>query len=341
MPRGPRLDTEGALHHVMARGIEGRDIFLSDRDREDFISRLSAVVPSGKASVFAWALMPNHLHLLLKTGRDRLSRLMCRLLTGYSVYFNRRYRRVGYVFQNRFKSILVEEETYFLELVRYIHLNPIRSKITKSMEDLDEYPWTGHSAIMGRRECPWQDSEYVLGMFGSTFDKARRKYREFVLDGIEEGSRSDLAGGGLIRSIGGREKIQELRRGREKWAFDERVLGSSEFVNEVIERNEQEARRNLVNAEERESSVANLVASVGQIFGLTKEEITSGSRNRRVVESRYVVSHIAVRRYGLTATEVGKILKVSVQSVLRGLEVGSDIIKEKGLKVEVLTKLRK
>lgn len=342
MPRGPRLDAEGALHHVMARGIEGRDIFLSNQDREDFINRLSLVIPEGKASLYAWALQRNHLHLFLKTGKDRLSRLMCRLLTGYSVYFNRRYKRVGYVFQNRYKSILVEEEAYFLELVRYIHLNPIRSQIVKSVDELDEYPWTGHSVIMGHKDYLWQDSGYVLELFGNMVGSARLKYKTFVLEGVREGSRPDLAGGGLIRSIGGRQNIPELKRGREKWAFDERILGSSEFVSEVMEQTEQEAQQDiLLIAGRKETVVMDLITSVGNLLGLNKEEITSGSRSQKVVEGRYIVSQIAVRKFGLTATEVGRELNISVQSVLRGLERGSNILREKGLKIEDITELRK
>jgi putative transposase len=341
MPRGPRLDAEGALHHVMARGIEGRSIFLSDQDREDFIERLSIVIPEAKASIYAWVLMPNHLHLFIETGRDRISRIMRRLLTGYSVYFNRRYRRVGHLFQNRFKSILVEEDTYFLELVRYIHLNPLRSRIIKDVGELDIFPWTGHSVLLGGMDYKWQNTERVLGMFGSTVGRARKNYREFIIEGIEEGKRPDLVGGGLVRSIGGRKNASELKRGRERWAFDERILGSSEFVSEVLEQNSQEVDYRMHCQEKKEKVLLEVVTSVGKYLGLNRMEITSGARKHTVVESRYIVSYIAVRRYGLTATQVGKALNVSIQSVLRGIDQGGRILREKRLDIRELEKLRK
>jgi REP element-mobilizing transposase RayT len=325
----------------MARGIEGCKIFLSDRDREDFTDRLSSIITKGKASIFAWVLQPNHLHLFIETGRDRISRIMRRLLTGYSVYFNRRYRRVGHLFQNRFKSILVERDAYFLELVRYIHLNPLRSQIVKDINELDTYPWAGHRVLMGGMECTWQDTERVLCMFGNTVGRAQQNYREFVIEGIKKGRRPDLVGGGLVRSIGGHRNISELKRGRERWAFDERILGSSEFVTEALEENDKELDCRLCRREEREEAFRELITSVAEHFGLSQLEITSGARRQEVVESRYVVSHVAVRNYGFTPTQVGNALNISVQSVLRGIERGEGVLSKKQLDIQDVAKLRK
>lgn len=116
MPRQPRLDIPYVLHHVIVRGIERCDIFADDADKERFVSRLSTLLVKGSPKCFAWALMSNHFHLLLMPTTVSLSETMRRLLTGYAVYFNRKYRRSGHLFQNRYKSILCEEEPYFLEL---------------------------------------------------------------------------------------------------------------------------------------------------------------------------------------------------------------------------------
>ena len=124
MPRGPRLDAPGTLHHVMVRGIERAVIFRDDADRADFLARLAALAEGGAVIVYAWALLPNHAHVLLRTGGRALARSMRALLTGYAGAFNRRHKRSGHLFQNRYKSIVVEEEPYLFELVRYIHLNP-------------------------------------------------------------------------------------------------------------------------------------------------------------------------------------------------------------------------
>lgn len=203
MPRGPRLDAPDTLHHVMARGIEGRRIFETTADCRDFAARLEAVVGATGLRVLAWALLPNHVHLLVRTGQQPLATAMRRLLTGYAVGFNRRHKRRGHLFQNRFKSVLVEEAPYLLELTRYIHLNPVRAGVVRDLGSLDRYPWSGHSALLGRVPRSWQAVDEVLGQFGRQVGRARRRYRQFVAEGLAHGRRPELQGGGLRRSAGG------------------------------------------------------------------------------------------------------------------------------------------
>ncbi|MDJ0818374.1 MAG: transposase [Desulfobacterales bacterium] len=116
MPRKARIDAPGALHHIIVRGINRRKIFLDDTDRDDFLDRLGDILSDSETPCFAWALMTNHLHLLLRTGTAPIATVMRRLLTGYAVSFNRRHRRHGHLFQNRYKSILCQEDPYLLEL---------------------------------------------------------------------------------------------------------------------------------------------------------------------------------------------------------------------------------
>jgi putative transposase len=130
MPRQARIDAAGAVHHVMVRGITRSAIFYDDFDRNGFIERLAHVLSEGKVSCYAFAFLSNHVHLLLRTGIVPVARIMSRLLTGYAVSFNKRHKRSGHLFQNRYKSILCEEEPYLLELVRYIHLNPLRAQVS-------------------------------------------------------------------------------------------------------------------------------------------------------------------------------------------------------------------
>jgi len=134
----------------MGRGIEGAKIFQTREDREYLLVRLGELCRVGALRVYAWALMDNHLHLLVKSGNQSLSPSMRRLLTGYVINFNHRYRRYGHLFQNRYKSIIYEEDPYLLELTRYIHLNPVRAGIVKTLRELRDYPWTGHALICAR-----------------------------------------------------------------------------------------------------------------------------------------------------------------------------------------------
>jgi len=175
-----------------------------------------------------------HFHILLRTGTTPLSTVMRRLMTGYAVTFNIRHRRSGHLFQNRYKSVVCEEETYLLELTRYIHLNPLRARLVEDLKSLDKYPWTGHSVLIGKQKNPLvpeippaiEEDKYlaektvddVLRHFGSALNDARQHYRAFVEKGIKQGRRPELQGGGLVRSSGGggQSRLVRTEKGRQR-----------------------------------------------------------------------------------------------------------------------------
>jgi len=188
MVRQPRLDAPGALHHIMGRGIERTRIFRTDQDREDFLNRLADLCIDGDLIAYAWSLMPNHFHLLVRTGRQSISKSMRKLLTGYVVNFNLRHKRYGHLFQNRYKSIICEDDPYLLELTRYIHLNPLRAGMVANLKQLSTYRWAGHSAIMGRVKRDWQDiktiteeSELRSGIRKREVVRARRLFCQLAI----------------------------------------------------------------------------------------------------------------------------------------------------------------
>jgi putative transposase len=230
MPRQARLDSPGTLHHVMIRGIEGRNIVEDGEDRGDFVRRLGELATASGTAVFAWALMSNHAHVLLASGVLGLARLMRRLLTGYAVSYNLRHRRHGHLFQNRYKSIVCDGDTYFMELVRYIHLNPLRVKLVKDMDGLESYPYCGHGVILGKVSYGWQDCQSVLAQFGGRQGQAREAYRRFVEEGVALGRRPELVGGGLVRSEGRWAEVRSRRQRHERQISDDRILGSAEFI---------------------------------------------------------------------------------------------------------------
>jgi len=346
MPRGPRLEAPNTTHHLMVRGLERRALFRDDKDRRAFLDRLAVVVQQTGLNVFAWALLSNHVHLLVRTPASRtdipyrpvLATAMRRLLTGYAVGFNRRHKRAGHVCQNRYKSILVEEDAYLLELVRYLHLNPIRAGVVKDLAALDRYPWTGHSALMGKIERRWQAMDEILGHFGSTPRTARSPYRQFVSDGIPQGRRPELQGGGLRRSAGGWAGVSSLRRGREMWTSDERILGSGEFVERIL-REATEIPKTLTVQWSRERALAMLpalIVSCAEAFGVTPQALRGGIRQRTVAHARSAVSALAVTHLSLPAAIVARELGVTPPIVLRGVVQGPSRLAEKGVKPERL-----
>ena len=309
MPHGPRLDEPGALHHVVARGIERACIFRRDRDRSDFLERLATVTVESAAGLLAWSLIPNHFHLLWRSAHVELSRAMQRLLGGHATVYNRRYRRAGHLFQNRFKSTLVDEHGYLLELVRYVHLNPLRAGLVKDLAALDQYQWSGHAVLMGERSYAAQDTESVLKLFGSDVHEARMTYRRFIADACSAKVSVDLTGAGLRRRPAGWSVHTPLARGRERWSFDERILGGEPFVEGVL--SALPIAVPVVARAAMPNALPTLCARVAAKLGIAPDLIMSRSCMPAAVTGRCLVGHLAVTRYGMSQAEVARALQVS------------------------------
>ncbi len=321
MPRKSRIDAPGALHHIICRGIERRAIFKDDYDRDRFVERLATVLEQTGTLCYAWALIPNHFHLLIRTGSIPVAGVMRRLLTGYAVNFNWRHRRSGHLFQNRYKSILCQEEPYLLELVRYIHLNPIRAGLVADMKSLRGYPYCGHSRLMGKIKSGFQDTEKVLSMFGQTRREARKRYRDFVTEGLAVGKRPELTGGGLIRSAGGWHALKEFRRMGVHFKSDERLLGDSDFVDSVLKAAKEKLdRRCRLQAEGY--GFEDVVSRVCEIYHLNRHDLLSWGKRRRRAMARSVVAYWAVRELGMSVREAGEKLGLSPSAASRCVQRG-------------------
>jgi len=321
MPREARLDAPGTLHHVMIRGLEGKEIFCDDEDRENFLSRLGQLAERTADRILAWSLMNNHAHLLLFSGAVGLSTFMRRLLTGYAVWFNRKHRRIGHLFQNRYKSIVCEEEGYLLELVRYIHLNPLRSLSVKNLKELDNYRWTGHSVLVGRNRNGWQEKDYVLSQFGRKEKGAIRAYRKFMEEGINLGRRPELVGGGLIRSLGGWSKVLSLRAKGEKEAYDSRILGSGDFVRAIMREADKKLSRQMKYVREK-GSVEGIIRKMCKEAGVREEELRGRGQRRRVSEARGEIALYLSREMGLSMAEIARNLGVGTSAIAMAIRKG-------------------
>lgn len=325
MPRQSRLDVPGALQHVMVRGIEKRKIFLDETDRHLFIKRLIDVLSVTETTCFAWALMPNHFHLLLRSGPGGLASFMRRLLTGYAIQFNKRHNRVGHLFQNRYKSIVCEENLYLLELVRYIHLNPLRARIVTSMSELDCYPWSGHAIVMGKRQMPGQSVDEVLGHFGEKRALALTKYRQFVEDGCIQGRRNDLTGGGLRRSQ------RCVAEGGVLESYDDRVLGSGEFVDCL------RGEKRIDDKPARWMPLERILARVAEYFNLEPNALKRAGRMAHIVEARGVACYFAIWELEYSGVTVGEALNMKRSGVCLAARRGEVyVLKNQGIKEQIL-----
>lgn len=186
MSRPIRIEFSDALYHVTARGDRREDIFEDDEDRQIFLSTLEQVITQCNWLCHAWCLMDNHYHLLIQTPDGNLSKGMRQLNGVYTQSSNRRHRRVGHLFQGRFKAILVDSDAYLLELTRYVVLNPVRAGMVKKPHD---WPWSSYRASIGMEPAaPWLQVDGLLAQFGKQRSMAQQRYAQFVAEGINAAS---------------------------------------------------------------------------------------------------------------------------------------------------------
>jgi REP element-mobilizing transposase RayT len=276
--------------------------------------------------ILAWAIMANHIHLLLISGPVGLSTFMRRLLTGYATGFNRKYRRSGHLFQNRYKSIICELDPYLLELVRYIHLNPIRAGVIKDLEALEDYVWCGHGILTGKQRNDWQEKDFVLGFFGQESKSNNRAYREFMEAGKELGRRPELVGGGLIRSMGGWSRVLSLRQQGEQEAYDERILGGGDFVQAVLSEADQKLARQI-RIRKKKGPVSRIIQEWCREAGVSELELKSGSRRKAVSELRKKICCYLYREFGISMAAIARQVGVGTTGVamaIKGMKLESN-----------------
>lgn len=319
MPRQARLDAPGTVHHIIVRGLARGTIVNDEADREAFVGRLGDVAIATGTAIYAWALLPNHVHLLVRSGAAGLPRFMRRLLTGYAITFNRRHKRCGHLFQNRYKSIVCEEDTYFRELVRYIHLNPLRARLVPNLAGLDRYPWCGHAAVMGRVSYPWQDRRHVLAWFRGGRQRGVRAYRQYMTEGIPLGNRPELVGGGLVRSLGGWAEVRAMRQRRVRLATDPRILGSGEFVERLLEVADGRLKVGQLR-EQRLRQAAKVIREACRRMRITPGELVAGSRRGHIPAVRAELAHHLVTVLGLSLADAARQLGVSTSAISRAVE---------------------
>jgi hypothetical protein len=247
------------------------------------------------------------------------------LLTGYAGSFNRRHRRYGHLLQNRYKSFLCQEDTYFVELVRYLHLNPLRADLVQDLKQLDTFPYAGHSAVMGKRKKAWQDTDYVLQWFHNRKTLARRRYRDFIKKGIAAGKRPDLVGGGLVRSAGGWSALKALRNAKVHLKGDERILGDSDFVLQVLKTaNETLEKKYRLKAQGMD--IDKIAERVAELLDMSSSEVLAQGKYSKIVKARSILCCWAVRELGMSMSSLARRLKITPAAVSKSVLRGEKII---------------
>jgi putative transposase len=299
MARPIRLEYEGAVYHVTLRGNRRCEVFLSDADREHFLSTLAESLHRFDVQLYLFCLMTNHVHLVLATPRGNLSRFMHRLETAYTVYFNRRHGQSGHLVQGRFGASLVEEDEYILKLSRYVHLNPVFTKAQRSRtiaerkEFLRSYVWSSYRSYIGRCK-PLEYVEYgpVLSMMGAAQRRQRGIYQRFVEGGIDEVDAAFVEDHRRSRLCIGSEACRE----RIAAMYRERAEGHGKVEDVSFGRHG------------RSQPVEEVLDCVCQVLGVSREVVTRRQRDSWV---RPVAAKALCDHSGLTQREVAEVLHLT------------------------------
>jgi len=272
MVRKQRIHYPGALYHVILRGNAGQDVLLEDGDRCRFYLLLQEGTEKYGYCIHAFCLMTNHIHLAIQVGEIPLSHIMQNISFRYTSWINRRMKRTGHLFQGRYKAILVDADSYLLELIAYLHLNPVRSGM---VTEPGEYPWSSHRAYLGKEILPWLTTDDALAMFGQNRSRAVKLYSRYIGDRIREGH-NDLF---------------------HKGAIDSRLMGEDRFVEEALNK----ARIRM----ETKPGINEIMAIVTSISGIDEETLGSGQRGREVTEARTLIAWAVSEFSDATISEVG------------------------------------
>lgn len=280
MARPLRINYPNAVYHVTARGNERKAIIRDDADRGRFVKILAAMMEQYQVICHAWVLMDNHYHLLLETPKANLS-LAVRHLNGvYTQAFNRRHRRVGHLFQGRFKAIVIEKEAYLLELCRYVVLNPVRAGMVRHPR---QWTWSSYRATSGEGEpASWLTVDWVLGQFGRTRAAAREAYQRFVEEGVKNPQSPWMKIRGQI------------------------YLGGDRFLEEMQRNTEREADLEIPNVQKRPMmpDVGTLLEKIARVYGVAIQHVVGPTW--RPSEARQVGLYLARREAGLGLREIGE-----------------------------------
>ena len=313
MPRQARIDIPGLLQHVIVRGVSRLPIFYDDDDREDFLARFNRLLQETSTICYAWVLLDNHFHLLLQPQETKLAFLMRRLLTGYAVAFNLRHKRSGHLFQNRYKSIVCDRDSYLLELIRYIHLNPIRAGVVGDLESLVSYRWCGHRELLAASPDCTVCVAGVLSLFSDNRQTARKKYLDFLTDGLGHNVTGKFSEGGMLASLA-------LDPGLDPDdVFDERVLGGGLFVEQIL------SDAGMVSGAFR-ITLPELIGLVADEFGVKQSRLLKPGKERLLSAAKAVICHIGLRDCGFKGVDIADCLGMTSSAVSHAAKRGEGIL---------------
>ncbi|MDG5813986.1 transposase [Chitinispirillales bacterium ANBcel5] len=320
MPRTRRFEEPGSLYHIMAHSIEGKDMFCDDYDRSEFLLRLEKGLNKTGFQCYTWTLMDNHYHMLIRTNHLKLEKLMRGLNGGYAQYYNKKYSRTGYLFQDRFKSVLCQDQNYAANLVKYINLNPLRAGKVTSMEELKAYTWCGHRFLLGEN-CAigerFQSRAECLGRFGKEEKEAVRNYIQFLQENYVEDVAEEA---GMLSEV----ETQEVEKSCKGWPT---VIGDADFIKRAMKRYQSE-----MNLKHRKADYPIILESTAQwvckVHQLEKNELKKRGWNNNRSKARIRFCYHLNKKELIPPSIIAKYLKITISPVTRMIEIGDMLFNE-------------
>jgi len=282
MARKPRLHVPGGIYHVLIRGNGGDDIFFNKEDQTRFLLLLQEGTERFDYRLLTFCLMTNHIHLVIQVSDIPLSKIVQNVSFRYTKFINKKKKRTGHLFQGRYKAILVDGDSYLLELVRYIHNNPVRAGL---VNDPVDYPWSSHCAYLGKNDIPFLTTDLVLGQFGNKLSVSCKRYQNFVRKSLNEDSREEFYAGQV----------------------DSRVLGDDRFVDKIMNKKTPLKRPQL----------DEIVSYVCRKYEIDEKELGFTSRRRDYSEIRGVIAWMVSRLDSSSLMKVGKRFNRDVTTISR------------------------
>jgi len=299
MARKPRIHFPGALYHVMLRGNGGQDIFLSDSDRNRLFLLIQEGVHRFGNRIHAFCFMDNHIHLAIQIADVPLSKIIQNISFRYTRWINDKSRKTGHLFQGRYKALLVDQDSYLLELVRYIHLNPVRAGLVKQPEN---YQWSGHNCYLGKENLAWLTTDWVLGQFGAETTTARHNFAKFIKEGIELDSDN------------------KFHHGSKK---DGRIIGDDTFLDQILNRKDIPTKK---------PGFDEVEVAVCQVFSLSRSELQKKGTRHKPAQARALIGLIATQLEISTLTEVANYFQRDISTLSTGIKRLTMKIKHSGEK---------
>ena len=308
MARKPRIHFPEAVYHVILRGNAGQNVFREDQDFLRFYRLIEEGRKRYAHRIHAFCLMPNHVHLVIQVGETPLSRIIQNLSQRYTSWINRKHEKSGHVFQGRYKAIVIDADSYLLELIRYIHLNPVRAGLVSLPE---HYPWSSDDSYKDESKHSWVTTDWVLSQFSDNRNHARKRYKKFLYEGLGERRRIEFHHG----------------------TAEGRILGNDRFLEATLEKANQKSAKS--------PDIESIIRQVCRHFKIQETDMVTAGKSRKTASARAILSWLVRESNTMKLTDLSRRLQRDVSGLSRAATLLAEKAEKDKDSREMMEKLKR